>query len=67
MKKLLIQHLIHDNNHHYKLSIYAHWVGVVLLERKELKKSGVYSLQKNNVREGFMKRTFIKKLCKQKP
>ena len=40
IKKLLIQHLIHDDNHYYKLSINPHKVGVVLLERKDLKKNG---------------------------
>ena len=39
MRKLLIQHLIHDDDHYYKLSINLHRVGVVLLERKDLKKS----------------------------
>ena len=31
--------MIHENNHHYKLSINPHRVGVVLLERKDVKKS----------------------------
>ena len=39
MRKLLIQHLIHDDDHYYKLSINLHRVGVVLLEGKDLKKS----------------------------
>ena len=42
MKKLLIQHLIHDYNHHCKPFINPHRVGVVLLERKDLKVDGVY-------------------------
>ena len=42
MKKLLI----HDNNHHYELSINHYRVSAVLLERKNLQESarGVYSL-----------------------
>ena len=45
MRKLLIQHLIHDDDHYHKLSINLHRVGVVLLERKDLKKSGfIYHL-----------------------
>ena len=43
MKKLLVQHLIHDDNHHYKLSINPHKVGVVLLERRDLKRAGFIS------------------------
>ena len=39
-----MQHLIHDD-HYYKLSINLHRVGVVLLEGKDLKKSGfIYHL-----------------------
>ena len=37
MKKLLMQWLIHDNNH--KLSIYPHRMGGVLPDRESLKKS----------------------------
>ena len=40
MMKLLIQHLILANNHHYKLSINPRKVDVVLLERKDLKRGG---------------------------
>ena len=36
-----MQHLIHDNYHHYKLSINPHIVGVVLLERKDLQTEGL--------------------------
>ena len=43
-EEILIQHLIHNNNHHYKLSINVHRVGVGLLERKGLKESEVYIL-----------------------
>ena len=47
MKKLSIQHLIHDKNHHYKLSINPHCVGVVLLERKDLKRARFIHYKKN--------------------
>ena len=43
MNKLLIQHLIHDNNH-YKLPINPRRVGVVLLKRRGLKENETYSL-----------------------
>ena len=61
MKKLLIQHLIHDDNHHYNLSINPHKLSVVLLEGRDLKEGGVYLLlglpkiilnKKRNAKEG---------------
>ena len=47
-EEILVQHLIHDNNHHYKLSFNIHRVSVGLLESKGLKKSEVYSLVIHN-------------------
>ena len=44
MKKLLIQHLIHDDNHHYNLSINPHKLSVVLPDERDLKEGGVYLL-----------------------
>ena len=39
------KHLMHYNNNHHKFSINPHRVGVVLLERKGLKETGlIYSL-----------------------
>ena len=56
-----MQHLIHSNDHHYKVSFNPPTVGVVLLGRKDLKESRAYSLLglqnnnfdcKKNVKEG---------------
>ena len=51
MKKLLIQWLIHDNNH--KLSINLYRMDGVLLEREGLKKSRAYLFITSTYKSNF--------------
>ena len=44
--------MIHEKNHHYKLSINPHRVGVVLLERKDVKKSFFITLAEDYLQTG---------------
>ena len=57
-----MQHFINHNNHHYKLSINPHRVGVFLLEKKDLKESWLYLLLGLPSIILIMKRTLRKKL-----
>ena len=57
-----VYEFLHDNKHHYRLSINPHKMSVVLLKSKNLKKSRAYSLLDLPQIILIMKRTLRKDL-----